>query len=108
MKTQSMKHLLLASFFLMLVSALAGEPTNSDKRPLTIASFSALPDQLTFPDLVLRVGPPDEDVGSGVYLYVYHLADGSDVIVGSNDGKTIRGITHRVKHKSTQLWPRLK
>lgn len=103
-----MKHLLFASFFLMMLSAHAGELANSDKKPLTIASFSDLPDQLTFPDLVLRVGQPDEDVGSGVYLYVYHLGDGSNVIVASMDGKTISSISHRVKHKSTQLWPRLK
>lgn len=81
------------------------EAAPSTGRTLTIASFSNLPDQLTFAGLVLKVGEPDEDIGSGVYLYLYHLADGSTVIVRCLDSQKINTITHRVKHKNTQIWP---
>ena len=105
-----MKHgffavLLLAIFVL---GAAAGEPSHRRTTPLTISVFSGLPADLTFPELVRRVGEPDDDIGSGVYIYRYHLADGSLVIVGTADRQKISGITHVVGSERTVLWHRPK
>lgn len=71
----------------------------------TLASFSALPKVISFPELVRRVGEPDEDIGSGVYIFIYHLADGSKVSVYTVDGKNIGDISHIVGTVSTRLYP---
>ncbi|HKI00080.1 MAG TPA: hypothetical protein VJ999_13315 [Candidatus Sulfotelmatobacter sp.] len=49
--------------------------------------FSA--DAGTMVDVVRRCGLPDEDVGSGVYVFVYHLKDGSIISVSTPDLKRI-------------------
>ena len=48
----------------------------------TIDCFSALNRDMTMMDLVRKCGPPDELQGSGISIYIYHLGDGSIVVVG--------------------------
>ncbi len=36
-----------------------------------------------------RLGEPDREVGSGIYIYEYHLEDGSSLLIGSADHKSI-------------------
>lgn len=73
----------------------------------TLAAFTGLPKDLTFDELVRRTGRPDEEVGSGVFIWLYHLADGSTVFANSNDahGKRIDGVTHVVGDQNTKLYP---
>jgi len=41
-----------------------------------------------------KLGAPDRDVGSGLYVYLYRLRDGSDVLIGSADGSHILYVRH--------------
>ena len=73
----------------------------------TLADFTDLPKDLTFDELVRHAGWPDKDVGSGVFIWVWHLADGSTVSASSGDshGKRIDDITHIVGKQRTKLYP---
>ena len=44
-----------------------------------------------------KLGNPDRDVGSGLYVYAYRLNDGSDVLIGSADGSSILYVRHGTK-----------
>jgi hypothetical protein len=39
---------------------------------------------MSYQALVNKFGEPDEDIGSGIHIYVYHLTDGSAVYIGHN------------------------
>jgi hypothetical protein len=91
--------------FLILISfLLAGctPPPRSDTRvnstsapsPRTVESFRFIGATTTLQDVAARFGPPDRDVGSGIYIYAYRLTDGSDVLVGSADGSHILYAKH--------------
>ncbi len=41
-----------------------------------------------------KLGAPDRDIGSGIYVYAYHLPDGPDVLIGSTDGSHIVYVRH--------------
>jgi hypothetical protein len=92
--------------FLASIAVAAGG--DGHQKPLTIEAFAKLPDDLTFPQLVHRVGEPDDDIGSGLFIYRYHLADGSFVVVSTGDRQRIGTITHIVGAEGTQLWPHRK
>ena len=92
-----------------LVNAQAPSQTplgfNSSLKP-TLAAFTNLPKDLTFDELVRRAGQPDKEVGSGVFIWVYQLADGSTVSASSGDakGKRIDAVTHVVGDQRTSLY----
>lgn len=46
------------------------------------------------PEIVKSFGPPDKEVGSGIYILKYHLGDGSSVLIGTSDMKVVRYIFH--------------
>ena len=58
---------------------------------------------IVFPDLVMRVGTPDEVTGKGVYLY--RLSDGSLVYVFSADAQKIDKIMHVIGSTQIQVFP---
>ncbi len=60
----------------------------------SIASFRLITDRLSMKQVVEVFGLPDRDIGSGIYIYVYDLADGSHVIIGSPDGKRLLYVIH--------------
>ena len=39
--------------------------------------------------IIESCGEPDKDIGSGIHIYVYELADGSVVKIGTPDDKHI-------------------
>jgi len=45
-------------------------------------------------EVIAKLGKPDRDVGSGLYVYAYRLNDGTDVLIGSSDGSGILYVRH--------------
>jgi Domian of unknown function (DUF4952) len=60
----------------------------------SIAPFRLITDRLSMKQVVEVFGLPDRDIGSGIYIYVYDLADRSRVIIGSPDGKRLLYVLH--------------
>jgi hypothetical protein len=60
----------------------------------TVDSFHFIGAATTLQDVTARLGAPDRDVGSGIYIYAYRLSDGSDVLIGSADGSHILYVRH--------------
>ncbi len=40
---------------------------------------------MSYADLVKIFGEPDEDIGSGIHIYVYKLSDSTSIIIGYTD-----------------------
>jgi hypothetical protein len=59
--------------------------------------FGVFGRDVTWNDVSTWMGPPDEDVGSGIHVLVYKLADGSRVLVGTPDYKRIVYLRHEAK-----------
>lgn len=64
---------------------------------LSIEDFQQLKKGMSRIDLLKQMGPPAKDIGSGNYVYVYPLADGSEVRVGFNGLDQLFSIDHREK-----------
>ena len=76
-------------------SGTAAAPISGSKSSAqTVESFRFIGPATTVQDVTARLGAPDRDVGSGLYVYAYRLADGSDVLIGSGDGSHILYVRH--------------
>src|SRR5258706_15580766 len=60
----------------------------------------------TVKDLKAKVGEPDRDDGSGIYILVYGLQDGSSVLVGSADNSRIIYVIPSVSGKKEEIYRR--
>lgn len=60
----------------------------------TIESFRFIGSGTTVGEVTARLGAPDRDLGSGLYVYGYELADGSEVRIGSADGTNVLYVRH--------------
>jgi hypothetical protein len=69
-----------------------GAATESAKRSLNSFVFDWA--TTTVQDLITKVGPPDRDVGGGIYILDYGLQDCSHVWVGSLDNSMIIYVRH--------------
>jgi hypothetical protein len=49
----------------------------------SVACFRSLTPEMSIDMVVQRCGRPDEEIGSGLYVFVYHLRDGSSVTVST-------------------------
>ncbi|WP_310418099.1 DUF4952 domain-containing protein [Chamaesiphon sp. OTE_8_metabat_110] len=65
----------------------------------SIAPFRLITDRLSMKQVVEVFGLPDRDIGSGIYIYIYDLADRSQVIIGSPDGKRLLYVIHSQANK---------
>ena len=64
-------------------------------RPAGAQDFAFVTDEVTYDQLVTKVGPPDASQGRGrVNFYIWCLADGVEVIVATRDGVAIESIRH--------------
>ena len=63
----------------------------------SIESFRFIGSETTMQQLTAKLGDPDRDIGSGLYVYAYRLSDGSDVLIGSADGSRILYVRHGTK-----------
>src|SRR5690242_17018905 len=93
-------------FITLLILVLGGcaqpsHPVSSRRTPpATTAGMHSLSEfqfdwpRTTVQDAEAKVGKPDRDVGSGIYILEYRLRDGSSVLVGSSDNSRIMYVTH--------------
>ena len=63
-------------------------------RPADANAFSVVDADMTIQKLFATVGPPDAADGTTTTIYVYCLADGSEVRVFSRDGTSIDSVRH--------------
>jgi hypothetical protein len=69
-----------------------------------IEAFRSLRKAMTMVDVVRKCGLPDEHQGSGIYIFVYHLRDGSTVMIGTANLKSLLYARHVDKSgKATSL-----
>jgi hypothetical protein len=56
---------------------------SAPEKSQTVSCFRALKPEMSMYAVVEKCGRPDEELGSGVYIFVWHLTDGSTVWVGT-------------------------
>ena len=79
---------------------------NAPKTTRSVEPFRSLTRAMTMVDVVRRCGVPDEHQGSGIYIFIYHLDDGSIVAVGTADLKRLIYVSHfEVSGKGSELLP---
>lgn len=68
----------------------------AEEKSRTIHSFEFIGAGTTLRQVVAKLGAPDRDIGSGIHIYVYELADGTEVWVGS-PGEQVWYVRHGSK-----------
>lgn len=78
---------------LLLGCSLAfAEPPKSP--PRTLKDFAVIrTEKLTAAQILERFGPPDRDIGSGIYIFEYDLSDGKKVRIHTSDRKALMAAT---------------
>jgi hypothetical protein len=76
-------------------SALDQPPRTGD--PKTLESFKQLKKGMSYADVMDWVGPAEKDIGSGIHIMQYTLADGSQVMLGFPDFQKMIYAKHRTK-----------
>jgi hypothetical protein len=56
---------------------------NAPNKVQSIDCFRSLPPEISLYAVVQKCGGPDEEVGSGIYIFVWHMPDGSSVSIGT-------------------------
>jgi hypothetical protein len=72
----------------------------SPKIPSTarsIGPFAQIRVGMSMKQVIAICGLPDADIGSGIYIYVYNLADGSQVLISAANKNNIIAINHSLK-----------
>ena len=62
--------------------------------PRSLEAFGEIGASMSLADVEHRFGPPDTNAGSGIYIYVYRLPDGSHVSIGASDPNKILYVNH--------------
>ena len=81
---------------------LSGAP----KTARNVRCFRLFTDNSAMTDVVMKCGIPDEHHGSGIYIFLYDMDDGSLVAVGTPDLKRLLYVTHIESARSTSLLPK--
>jgi hypothetical protein len=56
---------------------------NAPEKAKAVSCFRALTRDMSMNMVVAKCGRPDEELGSGIYIFVWHLDDGSTVSIGT-------------------------
>jgi hypothetical protein len=86
--------LALGCAFLMTGCRKESSRLDESYAPRSVEAFKEIGITSSLDDVLHRFGPPDKDVGSGLYIYMYLLPDGSDVRVGASDPTNILYVQH--------------
>jgi hypothetical protein len=77
---------------------------DAPKTARDIEAFRSLRGAMTMADVVRKCGLPDDDVGSGIHIFIYRLRDGSTVNIGTANLKSLIYVRHVDKSgKATSL-----
>jgi hypothetical protein len=81
---------------------------DAPKTARRIDAFRSLSRTMRMADVVHKCGLPDEHQGSGIFIFVYYLDDGTTVMIGTPDLKELFYVRHFDKlGKSTSLIPEI-
>jgi hypothetical protein len=78
----------------ILLSLLLVTGCGKQEPPRSLDAFRRIGASTSLEDVRREFGPPDHDVGSGLYIYVYRLDDGSEVRVGGSDSARVLYVRH--------------
>jgi hypothetical protein len=56
---------------------------NAPEKTQNIDCFRALTPEMSMDSVIQKCGRPDEEVGSGIYIFVWHMPDGSTIAIGT-------------------------
>jgi len=77
---------------------------DAPKTARDIEAFRSLRKTMTMVDVVRKCGLPDELQGSGIYIFIYRLQDGTTVRIGTANLKSLLHVQHVDKSgKTTSL-----
>jgi hypothetical protein len=69
--------------FALLLLFLGCQKDESVEKKLTFEDFKdKLEIGMNYSDIIINFGDPDEDIGSGLHIYMYKLEDSSEVWIG--------------------------
>ena len=71
-----------------------GSQITHTREKCTIKVFRSIKRRMSMKEVIGLCGEPDGDIGSGIHIYIYKLADGSVVRVGTPDDKQIMYVVH--------------
>ena len=93
----NIKRILLILTFCLAIECLSTEQALAQRIPptaRTIEVFHRIKPQMSMKQVIDICGVPDEDIGSGIHIYVYKLSDGSLVRIGTPDKKRLIYVAH--------------
>ena len=81
------------------------KPPDAPETVRHIECFRSFTDKSAMIDVVRKCGVPDEHQGSGIFIFLYDLEDGSVVAVGTGDLKRLLYIHHIANGRGSSLLP---
>lgn len=69
---------------LLLVFASCDDDSDHDRDSIEHFRYHLKAD-MTYKSLVRAFGKPDDDLGSGIHIYIYNLSDGNKIQIGFTD-----------------------
>src|SRR5881398_1856325 len=91
-----MKRILLMLTFCLTIECLTTKALAQRIPPTarTIEVFHRIKPQMSMKQVIDVCGVPDEDIGSGIHIYVYKLSDQSLVRIGTPDKNRLIYVVH--------------
>jgi hypothetical protein len=81
-------------------------PPDAPKTSRDVKCFASFAEASTMTDVVRKCGIPDEHQGSGIYIFIYDMNDGSVVAVGTADLNHLMYVSHITDRGSRSLFSR--
>jgi hypothetical protein len=78
-------------------------PPDAPQTARNVECFRSFTDKSAMIDVVRKCGIPDEHQGSGIYIFLYDMDDGSLVVVGTGDLKRLLYMNHIANSRSSSL-----
>jgi hypothetical protein len=69
-------------------------PAKTPATARSIEPFHKIKVGMSMQQVIAICGLPDADIGSGIYIYVYNLTDGSQVLISAVNKNRISAINH--------------
>lgn len=76
---------------------------NTPKTARDVRCFRSFTENSAMTDVVRKCGIPDEHQGSGIYIFLYDMDDGSVVVIGTADLKLLLYVTHATNRGTKSL-----
>jgi len=67
---------------------------NAPEKKQSIDCFRGLTPEMSMYAVAQKCGRPDESVGSGIYIFLWHMSDGSTVSIGTSSLQRIDHVGH--------------